>query len=122
MIIENFAQQGWQCPICKRVYSPFTTMCYYCGGDTVISTGIHGTGDVDWLKQQTITTSTYKPQEDNFTSISNGRVTFSAEDIRTCDYCKHNAGLPRNNGTMEYSGACKKCVAKDMWEAKKNDT
>lgn len=27
-----FAQQGWQCPICKRVYSPFTQMCFYCGG------------------------------------------------------------------------------------------
>lgn len=25
------AMQGWQCPICKRVYSPFTQMCSYCG-------------------------------------------------------------------------------------------
>lgn len=41
----------------------------------------------------------------------------SEEDIRTCDYCKHNAGLPSNNGTLEYTGACKNCVAKDMWEA-----
>ena len=23
--------QGWQCPICKRVYSPFVQMCMYCG-------------------------------------------------------------------------------------------
>ncbi len=23
--------QGWQCPICKRVYSPFTHMCLHCG-------------------------------------------------------------------------------------------
>lgn len=29
----DFAQQGWQCPVCKRVYSPFTTMCYYCGNE-----------------------------------------------------------------------------------------
>ena len=27
----TFAQQGWQCPICKRVYSPTTLMCLYCG-------------------------------------------------------------------------------------------
>ena len=31
----NFEQfghsQGWQCPICKRVYSPTTSMCFYCG-------------------------------------------------------------------------------------------
>jgi hypothetical protein len=25
-----FAQQGWQCPTCLRVYSPTTGMCYYC--------------------------------------------------------------------------------------------
>ena len=23
--------QGWQCPVCKRVYSPMTPMCYSCG-------------------------------------------------------------------------------------------
>lgn len=27
----SFAPQGWQCPICKRVYSPTTPMCYTCG-------------------------------------------------------------------------------------------
>lgn len=31
-------QQGWQCPICGRVYSPFTPMCYYCGGEQKIET------------------------------------------------------------------------------------
>lgn len=37
----GFAAQGWQCPICKRVYSPTTPMCWYCGGEkkTVVSTG-----------------------------------------------------------------------------------
>lgn len=25
------AQQGWQCPLCGRVYSPNTMMCLYCG-------------------------------------------------------------------------------------------
>ena len=32
---NNFVQQGWQCPICKRIYSPTTTMCYYCNQDTI---------------------------------------------------------------------------------------
>ena len=27
--------QGWQCPICKRVYSPFTHICMYCGNREV---------------------------------------------------------------------------------------
>lgn len=26
----SFVQQGWQCPVCKRVYSPTTPMCVYC--------------------------------------------------------------------------------------------
>ena len=41
MFNENFAQQGWQCPICGRVYSPTTPMCYYCGANshTVTTTG-----------------------------------------------------------------------------------
>ena len=52
--------QGWQCPICKRVYSPTTFMCYYRGGNikpNVITNIGTGTGDVkiDWTKQTTIT-------------------------------------------------------------------
>ena len=30
-----FVNMGWQCPICKRVYSPFTHMCMYCGNREV---------------------------------------------------------------------------------------
>ena len=102
MIEFTGVQQGWQYPICKRVYSPFTPCCFNCGaeGRTKTSTG----------------TGACYPQEDNFTSISNGRVTFTAEDIGTCDNCKNNAGLPHNNGTDKYSGKCDGCVAKSNWE------
>ena len=41
---NNFVQQGWQCPICKRIYSPTTTMCYYCNQDTTITTTSTDTG------------------------------------------------------------------------------
>lgn len=30
-------QQGWQCPVCKRIFSPFVMECSYCGGGTVAS-------------------------------------------------------------------------------------
>ena len=31
---ENlFIPQGWRCPICKRVYSPTTSLCLYCGNE-----------------------------------------------------------------------------------------
>ena len=40
MIEFTGVQQGWQCPICKRVYAPSTPMCWYCGeeGRTKTST------------------------------------------------------------------------------------
>ena len=43
------APQGWQCPVCKRVYSPSTPICYYCGGSTgstVASTTTTGTNPI----------------------------------------------------------------------------
>lgn len=27
----NYAPQGWQCPVCKRVYSPWVSKCEFCG-------------------------------------------------------------------------------------------
>lgn len=61
----QFTPQGWQCPICKRVYSPMTPMCYYCGGKTetwststdpcIVKTV--STDKLDWMKHQTITNS-----------------------------------------------------------------
>ena len=32
----NFAQQGWQCPICKRVLAPFVPECP-CGGQGMLT-------------------------------------------------------------------------------------
>ena len=36
--------QGWQCPICKRVYSPFTHICTYCGNREVETITLPNTG------------------------------------------------------------------------------
>lgn len=35
---EKPVQAGWQCPICNRVYSPMTPMCYYCGDNQIVKT------------------------------------------------------------------------------------
>jgi rubredoxin len=45
----NFIPQGWECPKCKRVYSPTTIMCISCPTQTSITTtntpiGIGGHG------------------------------------------------------------------------------
>ena len=29
--------KGWQCPICGRVYSPTTPMCFYCGNKEIVN-------------------------------------------------------------------------------------
>ena len=42
--LENMPPQGWQCPVCKRVYSPTTIMCFYCGGETTTTVSSSGTG------------------------------------------------------------------------------
>ena len=26
-------QQGWQCPVCRRVYAPWMAQCLTCGGE-----------------------------------------------------------------------------------------
>lgn len=41
------APQGWQCPICGRVYSPTTPMCWYCNTGTTDTTST-GTYKVEW--------------------------------------------------------------------------
>jgi len=49
-------QQGWQCPVCKRVYAPFVSECPYCGRNTV--TNIEsGTGQslIDWCRHMSYT-------------------------------------------------------------------
>jgi uncharacterized OB-fold protein len=41
---NTFVQQGWQCPICKRVFAPFISECPYCGANqkTVTTTNTNG--------------------------------------------------------------------------------
>ena len=37
-----FVRQGWQCPVCGRIYSPDTLMCYYCSNLTLNNTCVTG--------------------------------------------------------------------------------
>lgn len=33
----NHVMYGWRCPVCGRVYSPFTSMCTYCGNNNNVN-------------------------------------------------------------------------------------
>ena len=63
-------QQGWQCPVCKRVYAPFVSECLYCGGNTVTNVET-GTGQplIDWCKHM------------NYTGIDMPKVTLNNTSI-----------------------------------------
>lgn len=54
MINENIGvPQGWVCPICHRVYSPMTPMCYYCGGEQKTITYTTGVENIEKTAQIT---------------------------------------------------------------------
>ena len=57
--------RGWICPKCGRVYSPSTSMCLYCGGNTttVINTTTppNTTGSTPYRFPDIITSTTDIP-------------------------------------------------------------
>ena len=57
----DFIPQGWQCPICKRVYSPSTTMCYSCGNEKISVATTTGEATIDWVKR--ISETLTKPED-----------------------------------------------------------
>ena len=70
----TFTPQGWQCPVCKRVYSPSTSMCMFCGGNDITTEEYTTSGnktvinpphkqklpstDIDWMHHETQTICT----------------------------------------------------------------
>ena len=36
--MPQYIPQGWQCPVCKRVYAPDVRSCDYCGAVTITGT------------------------------------------------------------------------------------
>lgn len=44
--MPQYIPQGWQCPVCKRVYSPDVRSCDYCGEVTITGTNIGKVPDI----------------------------------------------------------------------------
>lgn len=51
MLYQLQAQQGWQCPVCKKIYAPFIQECLHCNNvETELKT-TDGEGlTIDWNK------------------------------------------------------------------------
>ena len=64
----NYIPQGWQCPVCHRVFAPTTPWCYFCGGETTTTTGILTTTAAsteswkEWCPEVPTPVSTRKPR------------------------------------------------------------
>ena len=92
-----FAPQGWQCPICHRVYSPTTPMCFSCGNAEVVTTN-------------KIEVNPATPVRDLM--INGGKT---EGDAKKCDGYRIELGTPRCYGTKEREecfcdGDRKKCT------------
>ena len=51
---DFIARQGWQCPLCKTVYSLDTPCCWYCGAAGITKTSTDGRPTF-WVKRESTT-------------------------------------------------------------------
>lgn len=88
----NWAPEGWRCPMCGRVYSPTTPMCFYCSNKegTIQTTGT-SINDNEWWKEYLNRSQTGKPVNDNpstttasVTSNPNIKITSWNNTTTTC--------------------------------------
>ena len=43
---SSMVRQGWQCPVCHRVYSPDTVMCLHCGDAEAVTVTYSGSDGI----------------------------------------------------------------------------
>ena len=57
MFEQQPAQQGWQCPVCRRVYAPWMASCLNCGGErqTISTTINQPLTELDFVKMYGMT-------------------------------------------------------------------
>lgn len=67
----RFVPQGWQCPVCKRVYAPGWPFCTSCGGQEVTVTNVTvKDGDEDFWKKYLNDSITGKGPEAHFDDLT----------------------------------------------------
>lgn len=86
---------GWQCPICKHVYSPTVTQCPYCGNsDTVASDRVaiekhDGEWTINDYKPYTVTlTSNNTPHTTYASSVQETEPPLKDKVIKALELCK----------------------------------
>lgn len=106
-------EQGWQCPICKRVYNPRQEMCLYCGGSSV-SSSVTPTkpfpqgGEISWDTINSITHA-INTNDNNWTTI-----TSSCGEAISADKLSNN--------TVEINGVELKTMVENSVKEKLDET
>jgi len=55
-MVQIGAQQGWQCPLCRRIYGPFVMECIKCNNAKTELKATEGESlEIDWGKECQIT-------------------------------------------------------------------
>lgn len=71
------AMQGWQCPLCKRIYGPFIQECLHCNNP-----------------HSTLTTTTTGDDPEEMNTITNPKKKITTDGIDksiTIDWTKHES-------------------------------
>ena len=61
----SWGPEGWRCPVCGRVYSPTTPMCFYCSNKEVTYRSGTSTDDSQWWEEYLKKSQTGKSTNDN---------------------------------------------------------
>ena len=115
-------EQGWQCPICKRVYNPRQEMCLYCGGGSVSSPvtptkPIRQGGEISW--------DTISGYCDNLNAIACNTSAINKTDTWTTvtSSCGEAISADKlSNGTVEINGVELKTMIENSVKEKLDET
>lgn len=79
---SSVIRQGWQCPVCRRVYSPDTVMCLKCGDAETITVTYSGTDGTTG----SVTHQYKQPDINDITGFFCDDISFCQEqcDWKTC--------------------------------------
>ena len=77
-------EQGWQCPLCKRIYSPRQEMCLYCGGEKKESINVNGPFidypfEIDTTKGPTNTKETNGAKGSPYYTTTTGAISLDSD-------------------------------------------
>ena len=61
----SWGPEGWRCPVCGRIYSPTTPMCFYCNNQKVTYRSEISTDDSKWWEEYLKQSQTSHPVNDN---------------------------------------------------------